>query len=651
MALSLLASEVLSQVVNCLLAHDVYHLFFCGSRALNAKLSSSTLALYFQLNRFSKFPFSAYSLPQLRKMVIDMKTEHARYPLRLNMESMLPSQPLKSLTWLKISCAQSLTILSKREPLDQLLPNLQVLKLLNISQILVLADLKRLPSTLRSLTLKCAAGVKTVFMHRHWIRILPPSLESLVLSSVTWIPSRNDSEDDGDDSLSPIDWPPTLHTLKVKSVHAPYVLQLLPSGLRKFVGALTSSERSRIPLSSLPPSLTYFILTQGYSNTIVLDVPMNTNLKLWQVSRTMTPEEANKPYDDDSSLFTTKMPLELIPKSVTSFSGVESLITSENVSHLPPSLTKLTISESIPRSVFLHLPLQLTSFIIGSSAYHAHIPYHMLPRTLTLLGAPFATAEELNGLPAIRTLNMSLSPPVPNFVPWGSKAFEKLPRSLTSLSIPLYLLESKDTLLGMPDVRKIVIHGRRMSSSPVAQDPRLMEKLPSSITELRFNMFETHSVVGAWLQDLGRMQSLETLWLTVTGTSYSNTNYSAGVLSYFPDSLKSLRIISDPEWLDQPDVFMKLPPNLHTLRLGTPVIKGRLNPIAYSDAHFTSLPHSLTTLSLSSVEKMTSAFFDKAPPAIYNLHLGFRDRPEDFTDAMRRYYAHERWEGYSPPRD
>lgn len=626
-----LSSDVFTELAHILLGNDLQRLLFCGSRALNAKLYPAIDAFAVETSRFSTFPFSAFQMPKLRSLHVQMAKTYEFYPIGLNGRSMLPTQPLYTLLELKLSCAQSFSVCGDgvtQPQLKELLPQLRVLHLSGTSEMVQGRMFQSLPETLQHLAFLSGAHTAAVISYLALL-LLPRDLESLELPTMV---SITDSPDR--DGYERMVWPVGMKRLNVNFFAQGTILYNLPSRLEYLNLSWQSREPRRIPLSRLPRNLKELILYNSYSYLVIVDVPLPSKLKVLEVHEIGYPTEQEQ-YEACEDPPTLPFPsLDLLPSSLTSIRPLHKFVPSTGMQRpLPSSLRSVALSMTTIWMVPL-LPPTLVSLSLPTAGI-GQIPLESLPKTLELLSIGLSGGEAFAHLPrSLKSLHSSFM----SAVGVRRADFQGLPPLLEEMSFSVDSLIEEDAFLALPKTLKTL----RLTATKISKKfKELGTSLPNSLTDLRLSVSDLNEEWPLWIMQLVESRvALVNLDIFPSSSDRSTPAFDHSFMENLPPSLLSLRVSAPLNWVSAKTCLHKLP-NLHTLYV-MPI--STVAPVGLPDAHFSNLPPSLTYLRVPSFKALTPKFWQVLPPGILFVSYGHGNPPPDFNSAKNSYYGQPRWQ-------
>lgn len=641
MSLSALPSDIICTICSLLDGTTTGFLVLSGCPQLRAKILRETSALTFSLPRFSPFPNSAYLFPKLAHLDVSLLQEHSNYYISGAWPTMLPKQPVPSLTSLRLTFPRSGSLLtSDQPPLCSLFPSLTAMSLIYDGS-LTKKHLRTLPSGLQSLEL-----INTRLSYNAISKGLPHGLEYLhcglcTVGQVSLFVEEGYKHyrrvDGSREHFSPSDrkqwwnwkpkWPKYLKTLKCGLGHAGMLyglpseleelnvdtieeeqhelysidmddmdidLSRLPRGLRR----LTLRSRGKAK-GRLPPTLTYF----------------EHSLNLFHIALT------------------------LLPHSIRYISGIESFLNDSNFAHsVPPNICRLALySWHQPPTGFSSDTLR--AFLPHShltSAYLDTSPLSLLqalPATVTDLRCCITSDEAAEALPRnLRHLHVQRSP----IHQLSAEAFAKLPRHIKDLDAPLRLFPSSEVFDHFSELQTLTLGCSQSAGSDRLSG--LADHLPvDTLVELELE-FVSDASWTEWIKT-SRFRKLKSICVSANIPS----NLPALSYSFFdhlPSSLRSLQVPITKGFEEAPP--LKNLPSLTVLRLNA-TWKTK-NPC---DRMFLHLPDSLTELALPADCLSQQLLREKLPRFIRRFYItGPREDRLALDNELRRYYLAPIWQDH-----
>ena len=635
MLLPHLSSDVIVLVSRLLSGYDVFRLILCGNTSLSAKLFRSADEIVCEVPRFTAFPFPAYALPRLRKLCVSMVKIYEFYPIRLDGRSMLPLVPLNSLSELRLSCAQSFHVLELEHShvlLETAFPCLTVLHLSGTTDMIQSRHFRGLPETLRSLHLSSSSFASTI----RYLDILPlpRDLESLEIPSSVHIDQSHDN-----DGYAKLQWPVGLKRLFVDEFGHSSILRRLPPHLESCNIHFQAIRPERLLYSTLPETLTELRLSCMQSLVVVLNVPLNSKLRLLDVPVLVHPTEDETTLSKDECFPN----LCILPPSVTFIRPLHKFIQNPNAHaplvFLPPSMTSAALSSATIWMIPL-LPPLLTSLSLPHASMDK-ISLDTLPRTLIKLGLGLTSGSALSKLP--RTLK-SLHASFPVHVKLTKSDLQHLPDQLEEFSLSLDELSDPQAVTGLP----LSLQTLRLTATRLSKHiSNLGSYIPHSVTDLRLSVTDLNPIWPQWIMQMqDRGVKLSILDIFPCTTENPAPPIDSSFLKRLSPSLQSLRVSATGNWTQNKDCLQSLPPSLHTLHV-LPVSTN--SPTTLTDDHFTRLPNTLTHLRVPTYKGLTTKFWKVIPRGILTIRFGPGMPPRDFGMAQDMYQSESKWQGIFKP--
>lgn len=150
----MLALEVISQIGTHLSYGDLCNLFMTGERQMRCNVIQAAQVLHFRGEPFSKFPYTAFSMRQLRDFTVSCTTSDFYGPFSFSSDCFSRWGPCKTLEKLSIRFWQSFEVLHPAAQLSWCCPNLKHLELIGSTITLRESMLWDLPGALEVLILK-----------------------------------------------------------------------------------------------------------------------------------------------------------------------------------------------------------------------------------------------------------------------------------------------------------------------------------------------------------------------------------------------------------------------------------------------------------------------------------------------------------------
>lgn len=676
--MSLLRSsdESLEHILHYLTGADVLRLMATGSRLLTTRILQIAKDLQFFFGHSTLFPFSAYSFPRLRSLTINATSGQYSNYLSTKGRSVLPLEPVDSLLSLKLDFAASSAVL-KSSQLNEAFPNLRSLVILSSSlkrHLLPLNWAQSLPrklSTLKieltntaphgderfpvssfdslpeglehlslkislvppgALNLKRLKNLKTVQLStlRSYdvLYDLPDSLEEVRLRFAHWCLTSPDTMG----SFPTSKLPPKI---RVWDVYEPQLAfnfdNLVPPTLEQSLTNWNTRDVNAETLTTFFPRLDRIqSLSVAYSTVGRLPLQL-----LEHLPNLVTCISVPLPKDDDDAyrflprnlktldgrkngIGTRSYATKHLPPSLEYFIGTVSR--EEHVVELPKTLTKLKLLSlplppSLPISVWLNMPPQLTSLSADAALFQSLDCLQALPTSLKRL--------KLRSLKNRAVKNFSVP--------------EALQASLEELSMSFSTTQygdgifpiSTEWIKGLGACKRLsslVIETLSDYTLPLRRST--LSNLPNSLTKL--------SLRGLFFEN----GDIELLFGAASDEEAEEENREereeqGEELSRLPESLRSLSLhflLQDWYYIDF-DVFSMLPEHLNVLEIEAPSSYCK-NPSKL----ISSLPKHLTVVKIQlpmvEPEYMSTNEDDCFQPDRFEMEIG---------RALNDYYATPFW--------
>lgn len=625
-AFNQLPVDIYQHFTRLISGEECFRLVLCGDKSVIQRVHVAMVEFRSERPPFGKFPFSAFNLPSLQIIQVSMEPHVASHPLLLNGAIPMPTKAMKAVQKLDFFFCQSFAILTKTLPLSSVFPNLIELKLRGSREYLDECFASALPRCLLRLELE----VDSCIFHSHRLHYsvlmgLPAGLKHLKIGIV---PFEGDCDQ--------ITLPSSLQSLELRGVPDYELLKRCPIGIQSLTLYSLFSDQN-VKTSDFPPNLVNLeLLTSSIFDElhIEMDAKLPSSLKrlVWS-SRIATEHHS------------------LLPSSLTHYGSSESCFTL-------PMLKELVLSERI-RQVDLTAFRQLEKIrIICHIDERAPIP---LPATITDLSAMLMPTSvfcswKFHRLTALLLHSSRLEFPYPN------EAWLALAPTLKTLTVSFHCFESPYIIQNMSNLERLNLNFS--GDLPAATTERLKEPfLPAKLTALSFSalrVVETNLVpMMRNLQFCSRLLSLnagnvglESIFSDLENVieSMNHVIFKISIphpfIEYLPSSLTSLSLVL-PGAISE-DTLSKLPPKIRALSirpLSRPTITQKLN-----NAHFASLPASITSLTVISPSDITSEVYNIIPQNILmtNIEITTSNAEETYKSWLR-YYDPLRWQGLPSP--
>jgi hypothetical protein len=634
MNLPALASDCINIILSSLDGLNVFHLILCGNRVLSAKIIHSCTSLKFFCKSFALFPFSAFNLPRLQSLSVNLQETYYSIPLRMNHRPPLPSAPVPSLTSLHLEFAQcfsALVLVEDRPLLEILFPNLTTLRLERSVKIASREFLLAIPKTILHLTLKSQRN--SVYQSQyefdyHDFDLLPPSLETLHLNYVNIRPNDTTHDYNG------LKFPETLKTLCLRELYSHLVLFHLPPHATHIEMDFKDQKISgSFPTSLIPKSLTTFNISGFYGGHfhIIPDGSYPPNLTEFSVPLKVTH------FDQ----------LVGLPKTIKQFDQTDIIMnTGGDLNAILPCIERLSISfPTFYQHLLNNLPLKLKHFYSSFTPASSIIYF---PPTLESIGIKFDHVDELKILPlGVKALYLTKE----GLICFNAEDISRLPPNLGSISIGLHQISTLDAISRLSISMKTIdmLIDSQFLSLPLyngmVNDRTFSSYLPHSLTSYTLSIVNMKTLWYEWIGELGHLTKLDTLYLFIDNPVESDIRAPLDGLSRLPASTREIAITVCDNLLENPDCLKMLPSNLTTL-LFIPPNNDERRPIPVpSDDCFSQLPKGLTYLYAQQLTGISPNFINVIPPGIIDMDL-----PDVLKGTLVEYYKRDIWEGHPPKR-
>lgn len=376
--LSHLALDVISQIGTHLSYGELCNLFMTGERQMRCSVVQAAQTLHFRGDAFSKFPYTAFSMRQLRDFTVSCTTNDFYGPFTFSSECFSRWGPCKTLEKLSIRFWQSFEVLHPAAQLSWCCPNLKHLELIGSTITLRESMLWDLPGALEVLILKNLVCYRVAYLldASSVLPLLPKDLYHLELPTLdtTLVEFENEAPN----------IPPTLGLSSAPTTSGPSAYALNPSSTSSNDTITPKYDPSPVPRSaetndknlsstSLPPTSTSSAnMTSTPPNTSprssisssgTKDLPKNLRilrLENLNESRILAylPSKLEECYFSLSALTTTAAPSELsgsvLPKTLRIFAEeplVGLVVLDVDNEPLPPEMELLAVQVNLHPSV------------------------------------------------------------------------------------------------------------------------------------------------------------------------------------------------------------------------------------------------------------------------------------------------------------
>lgn len=589
-----LSSECTAQILSYLLWNDLNTLLLTGHRIVLEKIHRHVTQIDAQLGSLEVYPISAFNYPRLKSLIVRTNYlmiggEREYEPYYVINDALCKSHPL--LETLEIHGLLAFSILAPGHYLDTLLPGLTSLKLVGTGY-LDRDYFQNIPPKLINFCVhskRHSESEPVDTLPLSLVGRLPRSLATFELSRIALFVE--------DDSMKNISFPPGLTRLFCKLNDFSRVQHLLPSTLRSLKLRLQGRILWKVSLTSRFFDLTSLALSCDMAFldfSIWVDVPFPTSITSLQLPNACKVFDSlgNQLYGLDG----------LLPRSLTSFRGLDGCHANTDWSNTTPLLQHATLSATIFKNNTIpsHLP-PLVSLDVRVPLQGDNI-HTALPTTLTCLQAnvqPSSTWQQavakLNRLQTLKLMDYSGQLPSTGF-------WDVLKARLTSLSVSLHHLETlKDLETGWNLLRALTLKTslHKLPALPLKKelDHRTSAhnlvpiRLPSSLVSLIIDAVQYSNL---FIQPIDYITQLETLDITLgKAVSTNPEGKGARCLAFFrsfPASLTSLSVLT-PKKLSS--VYLEsLPEGLKSLKVLTTSSIGE----EWTNEFLASLPRKLIDL-------------------------------------------------------
>lgn len=643
-----LGNDIMAILVHLLDSRDLCKLLQCGNGKLTAVVVQNWREVRVAFPSIPLFPFSAFSLPHLTSLTVERPSYHYRYmDLRGKslMDGVVSSKTLETLSLDFLQAGTLLRRSSHSRPLEARFPALTKLDLTGFkAESWLVEAFGELPSSLTFLTWTCSPGNEST-LDIIPIRKIAKLSRNLTNLTVSWPEiGKEEKEDTWKDAL-----PEGLIHLQLRGINSWEIAHHLPRGMEKLYLRTTrrALEAFKFGISLLPPKLEELKL-ESLERELEMDYDEEWPKTMRRVRvrtkeggippeklppwLTRLPREVHAQPSDPIEIYERMKGLKKawigeeasiarLPKGLTNLRLMRPL----KISNPLPSCLKILTVVALHRETVMELPRGLREMEVRSpsslpppfllsSSHLSHFPPLLCSLTLTL--NIFAASEvpdvsPLKNLFFLRKLSLSLIEPSwchPCSKPFLVDCIPPLVEELRLSSVafatcfPTSWFKALRLLLNTPSLRLLTV------LAPLEYDVPL----------------------GEWFEELPR--GLECLYLDSLFLPFPPSS-----LSFLPLSLSSLSIhFDEPDDLTSTSSFLLLDP--------------------LSDAHFLSLPPSLTLLDivlpcLNTVSPFVVRHF---PPFITEAHFITNDeeRDEEILFSIRAHLSSlPHMLGYMPPLD
>lgn len=284
--LSKISSDCLDHLIGYLADNDLISLLSSGDRVLRQKIvfSASRVSLRFGPNE--KFPFSVLQWPRLLSFSIKACEYHyVRFLEDERAALSAPKAQQSRITSLQLHFRNASSLFTRpgSMSLQERFPSLTDLDLCCYGTMTLFNSFSTFPETLRSLKLRAHSSAYATCQPSYHLYLsslskLPRSLTTL---EIRWNPITEPGEtDSSDDHLKDL-LPPHLTALSLSTLNELTIISHLPSSLEKLNLEFVRTSRVKVPVSSLPRTLTSLDLNAP----LKYDSPLPPNLAHFEVPR------------------------------------------------------------------------------------------------------------------------------------------------------------------------------------------------------------------------------------------------------------------------------------------------------------------------------------------------------------------------------
>jgi hypothetical protein len=268
-----------------------------------------------------------------------------------------------------------------------------------------------------------------------------------------------------------------------------------------------------------------------------------------------------------------------------------------------------------------------------------------LPSSITSLSIPITHESHFQWLPRV-LLSLEVTNWNSDLEPFSIEAWNKVPRSLTSLMTHTARLDSFEALSSLTNLLTL----RLWTSSPNRVDSCVTfgPLIPPRLKKLYFGgRGPPPRLISTWLCQLTHMENLEHITLDYHRRSLDEAPYFTHEwTSQIPRGLKHLRFPIGEDFVKHTNYLYNIPRGLLSLSLDSRRDQGNQgSTLPLQDAHFAQLPQTLTHLQIPEKHSgLSDEFLSLIPQGIVTFE-GF-----SFSHTqLRHYYSARIWNECCPP--